>query len=99
MVNTESLFKLAKEQLALARRELDRQQSLASKKIITDSELDQAKRDELTAINAALTLSNQRQLLNTRRNRLESCATCASRNWRKLSSIYGARRLPHRSTA
>ena len=38
--NTQSLFKLAKEQLALQRRELERQQSLAGKKIITDSDLD-----------------------------------------------------------
>ncbi len=70
--NTLSLLKLSKEQLALQRRELERQQSLASRKVITDSDLDQSKRDELTAVNAAMTLSNQLQLLSTRRSRLES---------------------------
>jgi multidrug efflux pump subunit AcrA (membrane-fusion protein) len=70
--NTQSLLKLAKDQLALQRRELERQQSLAGKKVITDSDLDKSKRDELTAVNAAMTLSNQLQLLGTRRSRLES---------------------------
>ncbi len=70
--NTQSLFKLSKEQLALQRRELERQQGLAGKRIVTDSELDDAKRNELSAVNAALTLSNELQLLGTRRSRLES---------------------------
>jgi multidrug efflux pump subunit AcrA (membrane-fusion protein) len=70
--NTESLSKLAKEQLALQRRELERQKQLAVKRIVTDSDLDQAKRDELAAVNSLLTLENQLQLFRTRRNRLES---------------------------
>ena len=70
--NTQSLFKLSKEQLALQRRELERQQGLAGKRIVTDSDLDDAKRNELSAVNAALTLSNELQLLGTRRSRLES---------------------------
>jgi multidrug efflux pump subunit AcrA (membrane-fusion protein) len=70
--NTESLSKLAREQLTLQRRELKRQQDLAAKRIVTDSDLDKAKRDELAAINSVLTLENQLQLYRTRRNRLES---------------------------
>ncbi len=70
--NNQSLLKLAKDQLALQRRELERQRSLATKKIVTDSDLDKTKRDELAAVNAAMTLSNELQLLTTRRNRLEN---------------------------
>jgi multidrug efflux pump subunit AcrA (membrane-fusion protein) len=70
--NTESLLQLAKEQLSLQRRELERQSSLAGRKVITDSDLDKTKRDELTAVNSAMTFSNQLQLLATRRSRLES---------------------------
>jgi len=69
--NTQSLLNLSKEQLALQRRELERQTSLVGKKVITDSDLDKSKRDELAAVNAALTLSNSLQLLRIRRNRLE----------------------------
>jgi RND family efflux transporter MFP subunit len=75
--NTENLAKLAREQLALQRRELKRQQELAAKRIVTESEQDQAKRDELAAVNALLTLENQSQLLRTRRNRLESARDLA----------------------
>ena len=70
--NTQSLLKLSQEQLSLQRKELERQQSLAGKRIIADSELDKTKREELTAINSTLTLANQLQLLKTRRGRLES---------------------------
>jgi multidrug efflux pump subunit AcrA (membrane-fusion protein) len=70
--NTASLLKLSQEQLSLQRKELERQQSLAGKRIIADSDLDRAKREELSAINAAMTLDNQLQLLKTRRGRLES---------------------------
>lgn len=70
--NTHALLKLSQEQLSLQRKELERQQSLAGKRIIADSELDKAKREELAAINATITLDNQLQLLKTRRGRLES---------------------------
>jgi RND family efflux transporter MFP subunit len=72
MLNTENLAKLAREQLALQRRELKRQQELAGKRIVTETDLDKAKREELTAINSLLTQENLLQLLRTRRNRLES---------------------------
>lgn len=70
--NTQSLIKLSQEQLTLQRKELERQQSLAGKRIIADSDLDKSKRDELAAINSVMTLDNQLQLLRTRRGRLES---------------------------
>ena len=70
--NTRSLMKLAKEQLALQRRKLERQQKLAAKRVVTDTELDDAKRDELAALNSYMTLANQLELFYTRRNRLES---------------------------
>lgn len=69
--NTQSLAKLAKEQLTLQRRELERQQTLAGKRVVTDSDLDKAKREELAAVNSLLTLDNQSLLFQTRRNRLE----------------------------
>jgi multidrug efflux pump subunit AcrA (membrane-fusion protein) len=70
--NTKSLLKLEKEQLALQHKELERQQTLAGKRIVTDSDLDRSKHDELAAINSVTTLDNQLRLLSTRRSRLES---------------------------
>ncbi|MGD9722535.1 MAG: efflux RND transporter periplasmic adaptor subunit [Pirellulales bacterium] len=70
--NTKSLMKVAQEQLALQRKDLARQEQLAAKRIVSDTELEKSKREELAALNAVLTLENQRQLLNTRRNRLIS---------------------------
>jgi RND family efflux transporter MFP subunit len=72
VTNTQSLIKLAKEQLTLQRRELERQRQLAGQRIVTDADHDKAKRDELTAINSLVTLENELQLLHTRRSRLES---------------------------
>lgn len=70
--NSESLVELADGQLELHRNELQRVQSLADKGYSTSSELDRNKREELTAMNAVMTLKNQLQLLATRRHRLES---------------------------
>jgi multidrug efflux pump subunit AcrA (membrane-fusion protein) len=70
--NTKSLAKLAREQLVLQRRELERRQKLADKRVVTDTDLDEAKREELAAVNTLLTLENQIQLFQTRRSRLES---------------------------
>lgn len=68
--NTKALVRVAKEQYNLQRKDLLRQEQLASRKIISDSELEQTKRDELSALNSVIQLENQLQLLNTRRNRL-----------------------------
>jgi len=70
--NTRALAKLASEELALQRKELQRQQKLAEKRVVTDTDLDAAKRQELAALNSLVTLENQFQLLQTRRSRLES---------------------------
>jgi len=70
--NTKALAKLAKEQLALQRNELQRRQKLAEKRVVTDTDLDAAKRDELAAVNSLLTLENELHLFQTRRGRLES---------------------------
>ncbi len=68
--NTRALAKLAKEQHDLQLKDLRRQEQLAARKIVSDSELEQSKREELTALNNVMTLVHQAQLLNTRRNRL-----------------------------
>lgn len=70
--NTKALARLARDQLLLQRRELQRQQQLTRKGVGTDTDLDEAKRSELAAVNSLLTLQNQLQLFNTRRGRLES---------------------------
>ncbi|MBL9125427.1 MAG: hypothetical protein JNG90_17445 [Planctomycetaceae bacterium] len=75
--NADGLVALAREQLALQRKELERVESLAGKGFSTTSELDKTKRDELTGLNAVLTLENQMSLLKTRRNRLESARDLA----------------------
>jgi multidrug efflux pump subunit AcrA (membrane-fusion protein) len=72
VANTQALAKLAREQLALYRKELKRNQELAGKRVVSDTDLDKAKREELAGVNSLLTLENQLLLLQTRRNRLES---------------------------
>ncbi|MEX2113731.1 MAG: HlyD family efflux transporter periplasmic adaptor subunit [Pirellulales bacterium] len=70
--NTKALIGVAKQQHALQRKELQRQEQLASRKIVSDTELEQSKRDELAALNSVIQLENQLQLFNTRRGRLVS---------------------------
>ena len=70
--NTRALIKIAKQQHQLQRRDLERQERLAERRIISDSELEQTMRDELAALNSVMTLEHQWQLLGTRRNRLVS---------------------------
>lgn len=72
VANTQSLIDLAKEQLVLQRKELERIQTLADKGFSTPSELDRNKREELASLNTVTTLENQMALLRTRRSRLES---------------------------
>lgn len=68
--NTDSLIKLAKEELAFQQKELTRIQDLAKRRVATESAIDTAKRNELAARNSLLTLTNQLQLQKTRRDRL-----------------------------
>jgi len=56
--NTRSLIELAREELALRKSELERRQKVYAKKVITDSELDEARRLKLVARNALRTLQN-----------------------------------------
>lgn len=70
IANTSALIKLADESVTLAQNEVRRLVNLAS--VVSQSNLDVAKRDEVNARNSQLTLRNQEQLLKTRRNRLQS---------------------------
>ncbi len=57
--NTESLLELAVEDQQLAKRTLDRAVDLNSRNAISETELDDAKRQELTSRNVVQTLKNQ----------------------------------------
>ncbi len=70
--NNQALVELAREQLALLHKELERVEALVGRRVVTDSEVDRIKRDELVGMNSVRTLDNQLQLLTTRRRRLES---------------------------
>ncbi|MGD9646307.1 MAG: efflux RND transporter periplasmic adaptor subunit [Pirellulales bacterium] len=72
VANNEALVELAREQLALLHKELERVEALVGRRVVTDSEVDRIRREELTGKNSVRTLDNQLQLLNTRRHRLES---------------------------
>ncbi len=72
LANTNALIELADEELALQRKELQRRLALAKRGVSSESEIDDAKRNERVARQALLTLRNELQLLKTRRNRLIS---------------------------
>lgn len=69
--NTETLIKLAEEDVTLNRSELDRVQKL-SPRAVAEASVDQAKRAELASRNVLQTLRNQLQLLKTKQIRLDS---------------------------
>ena len=71
ITNTEALVKLADEEVSLERKELKRLEELAQTRVVSESELDQGRRNELTARNALQTVQNRLQLLRTHRRRLE----------------------------
>lgn len=58
IANTGSLIDLARQELELRRAELARREEVYDKEVITDSELDEARRLELVARNALQTLEN-----------------------------------------
>ncbi len=70
--NTESLIKLAQEDLQLAQNELKRLGRLAGSGIVTESSMDKSRQAEVAARNALRMQSNQIQLLATRREGLLS---------------------------
>ena len=75
--NAETLVALAEEDLALQQRDLERTEELASRDVLTDSNLDEAKRKELAARNTLQSLRNQLALLRARRARLEHAKALA----------------------
>jgi multidrug efflux pump subunit AcrA (membrane-fusion protein) len=69
--NSAELIQLAEEDLELQRRELQRLKNLSGNGVITESQVDQAARAELTSRDVLLSRRSQYQLLRTRRNRFE----------------------------
>ncbi len=69
--NTRELLKLAAKEMELRQKELDRVVRLFDRSVGTDSEVDTAKRNELSARNNWTTLANQEKLLAAKRDRLE----------------------------
>lgn len=70
--NTDELIKLAKDQVELEQREIDRLAGLIQDRIVTDTSMDKAKQAELTARNGLVQHKNQLQLLTSRQRRLKS---------------------------
>jgi multidrug efflux pump subunit AcrA (membrane-fusion protein) len=75
--NTETLA-IARRQVELARREVARLETLKAGKIVTESELDRAIRDELTAANAVSMLDGQRRVFMKRRNKLQEAKSLSA---------------------
>ena len=75
--NTESLLKLAQDSLELQTRELKRLEKLQKKNVVTESELDEERRNELTARDAVVKLENQLRVYATQRDRFESAMELA----------------------
>jgi len=68
--NTTEQILLAEEEQRLQNNELTRQMSLSDRRVVTDSKLDEARRNELSARKALLTFQNTLGLLEARRARL-----------------------------
>ena len=75
--NAEKMVQLAEEDLKLQRQELQRILDLSKRGVITESEIDTAKRNELAARNSLQTQKNLLQLQSTRRERLKSARELA----------------------
>lgn len=72
LVNVESLIEIAREDVALQRKELSRTEQLVRSGVVTDSQIDQERRNMLAARNNLTARTNERRLFETRRNRLLS---------------------------
>ncbi len=70
--NTQALIGLATEERALQQKLLRRTEQLAARQVATETDLDEARRAELSARNSLRTLENQQRMIQTRRARLES---------------------------
>ncbi len=76
--NAESMVKLSEEDLGLQRKELQRVENLSQRGVITESEIDTARRNELAARNALQVQKNMLQLQKSRRVRLTSARELAA---------------------
>lgn len=70
--NTESLAKLARDSLELQKRELQRLEKLEKKNVVTASELDAERRNELLARDALVKLENQLRVYATQKDHFQS---------------------------
>ncbi len=70
--NVEKLISLAREDTDLQRKELARTESLGKTGVITDSQVDQERRDMLASANRLITLINQQRLLHASSGRLKA---------------------------
>lgn len=75
--NAESI-ELAKRQLAIAKREATRLDTLAQGRIVTESAADQAMRDEIATTNSLATLQGQARVQQKRKNRLDEARQLAA---------------------
>jgi multidrug efflux pump subunit AcrA (membrane-fusion protein) len=73
-----SLADLARRQVALSRREVERLEGLKANRIVTETELERALREELSSANALSSLEGQKRVLTKRRSRLEESQTLAA---------------------
>lgn len=77
VANTAALVGLAQEDAALQKRQLDRTLLLQARNATTESEVDNAKRTELTSRNTLETLRNQKRLLEAKEARLKAAEQLA----------------------
>ena len=70
LANVSSLIKIARQDVGLQQKELTRTERLAHSGVVTDSQIDQVRRDTLAARNNLTAQTNERRLLESRRNRL-----------------------------
>jgi len=78
IVQNSASLDLSQRQVELARREVKRLEGLRAGRIVTESELDRAMRDELTAAGSVNTFQGQARILMKRRNRLVEGRSLAS---------------------
>ncbi len=76
--SAKTLAQLAADELELERRELARIRDLVKRKVATESQFDEEKRNEVKARNALLTVNNQLRLLQTQRTRLAAAVERAA---------------------
>jgi len=69
---------LARRQVALSRREVERLEGLKANRIITETEHERALREELSSANALSSFEGQRRVLTKRRSRLEEAQALAA---------------------